>query len=83
MMRRRPCPGCARTLPFAARRCVHCEWKRGAGRGDGSPRRARTLRRVAVAGVLLALAAFGVSRIDPVAVADWYAEFAIRHLPAR
>lgn len=81
-MGRRPCPGCARELPFAARRCRHCGWRRGAGAGDGSARRARLLRRVAVAGVLLALAAFGASRIDPVALADWYADLALRYLPA-
>ena len=77
-MPRKRCPECERKLPYAGRRCIHCEWS--VREGDaGAPPRGRGRWRAAVAGaVLLAATAAGV-RNAPM-LADWYAGFAAENL---
>lgn len=77
----RNCPECARRLPYAGRRCIHCGWSAGQ---EGSLRGASIRRRgwvvSAVLAVLLLLAA-GTAYQRAGSIADWYASFAARHLP--
>ena len=83
-MARNRCPYCDRRLPYAGRRCVHCGWSVRAGDlapGDGvSWWRRRTLW-AAVTGVIL-LTAVGLGYRNAPQIADWYAGFAARNLPA-
>jgi hypothetical protein len=79
MMNRR-CDRCGNRVRTRSRRCRHCNWE-----APASPRRV-VARRVAaaLAGLTIALAGlFLVARnaIEPDTIADWYAEFAMQHLP--
>ncbi|HEX2092310.1 MAG TPA: hypothetical protein VHG28_07900 [Longimicrobiaceae bacterium] len=76
------CPACRKRIP-EDRRCVRCGWRCG----DAEPaQRVPTLRWVRVAMVIaliLTVGALGVYRSTGDSIADWYAEFALRHLPAQ
>src|SRR5690242_19703329 len=77
----RSCPDCARRLPYAGRRCIHCGWtarQEGTGRGAGRRRRGKAITALLVA---LSLLAAGAAYEHAPAIADWYAGFAARHLP--
>lgn len=82
-MPNRSCPHCARRLPYAGRRCIHCGWTIDSAhleRGAGVVwwRRARTWA------VALTLAAAVVGQFayrNATELADWYASFAARFLP--
>ncbi len=80
-MARRQCPGCAQPLPFAARRCVRCGWIE-----TGTEKAARVRRRMGrallVAVALVAVLGTAAYRMGGSALAEWYADFALRHLPA-
>ena len=82
-MPNRRCPHCARRLPYAGRRCIHCAWtvhspdsKQGAGIVWW--RRARTW---AVALTLAAAVTAQFAYRNATELADWYASFASRFLP--
>ena len=77
-MPRRRCPECERRLPYAGRRCIHCEWSVRAEGTYASPRGRGSWRAVVVGAVLLAATAAGV-RNAPL-LADWYAGFAAENL---
>ena len=82
-MPKRSCPHCARRLPYAGRRCIHCGWTTGAAdfaRGAGVVwwRRARTWAvAITIAGAVTAQFAYR----NATDLADWYAGFAARFLP--
>ena len=80
-MSARSCPDCARRLPYAGRRCIHCGWTVRSG-GTG---RASTLRRRGLAATVIFLAlglvAAGAAVRNAPRLADWYAGFAAQHLP--
>lgn len=80
-MPKRSCPHCARRLPYAARRCLHCGWTHGAssGRSAAGWRRARAW---AVTALMLAAVATHFAYRNAGALVDWYAGFAARFLPA-
>lgn len=83
-MARNRCPHCDRRLPYAGRRCVHCGWSIGdadlePGRGVSWWRR-RTLWMAMTAIALLT--AVGLGYRNAPRLADWYAGFAARNLPA-
>ncbi|HEV2147759.1 MAG TPA: hypothetical protein VGR37_10185 [Longimicrobiaceae bacterium] len=80
-MARYRCPECRRRIRGDAR-CHRCGWRRS-GEAD-APLVARRPwgRVVAVLALLLMIGAAGVYRVNGEAIADWYAEFALRHLPA-
>jgi hypothetical protein len=81
-MARTNCPTCARRLPYAARRCVHCGWN-AALAGEVVPARPRPGRRFYLAlCLLLGLGAAGLAYRNAGAISDWYASFAAYHLPA-
>jgi hypothetical protein len=81
-MSTRACPHCARRLPFAGRRCIHCDWcvdsEHTAGAGIAWYRRTRVW-----AGALTVAALFTgqFAARNSERVADWYAGFAARFLP--
>lgn len=75
------CPACKRRIA-GDRRCFRCGWRRMAG-GDAPIEAPRPWGRItAVLALVLMLGAVGVYRMNGAAIADWYAEFAMRHLPA-
>lgn len=80
-MARKQCPGCGRPLPFAARRCAQCGWLR-----HQAPEARATRRRWLRAGTVVATVALVLGvvayRVGATAIGEWYAEFAMRHLPA-
>lgn len=80
-MARRQCPGCAQPLPFAARRCVRCGWLE-TGEEKAARVRRRTGRTLLVVVALVAVLGTAVYRLGASALGEWYAEFALRHLPA-
>jgi hypothetical protein len=82
-MPNRSCPHCARRLPYAGRRCIHCGWTVGSadfeqGAGVVWWRRARTW---AVALALMSAVAAQFAYRNANDLADWYAGFAARFLP--
>lgn len=80
-MRRFRCPACRRRIA-EERRCHRCGWLKtseaepalAAGRPWG--------RVLAAVALLVVIAAAGVVRMNSAAIADWYAQFALRSLPA-
>lgn len=80
-MARYRCPACRRRIP-GERRCHRCGWLRTAG-GDAPVVARRPWGRVTAAvALLLVIVAAGVVRMNGPAIADWYAQFALRTLPA-
>ena len=82
-MSKRICPHCARRLPYAGRRCIHCGWMVGSaehahGAGVVWWRRARTW---AVAVLLAAAITAQFAYRNANDLAGWYAGFAARFLP--
>lgn len=78
----RSCPHCARRLPYAGRRCVHCGWtaeSKELPRGAGIEWWRRTWIWLIAVGVLSGLSA-SIAMQNAPAVADWYAHFAAEHL---
>jgi hypothetical protein len=79
----RRCSRCGNRLRIRSRKCRHC------GAPDTQPRRAQRpgsrLRRLAYGvGVFLALGTMlfvGQRIVEADAIADWYAQFALQHLP--
>jgi hypothetical protein len=80
-MGRKQCPGCAQPLPFAARRCVRCGWIHTPGSEPRGVRR-RWVRTTLTVFTFLAVLGAAAYRLGGNALAEWYAEFALRHLPA-
>lgn len=84
-MARTRCPHCARKMPYAGRRCVHCGWsvlqqQEGLQEGRGVAWwRRRRLWSVVVGALLLVGVHYGY-RNAPL-LADWYANFAAENLP--
>ena len=81
-MPKRSCPRCNRRLPYAARRCIHCEWSHR----EEEAREPQSLQSRGRAWLLvLALAALvggGMAYRNADSLAYWYADFAARHLPS-
>lgn len=81
-MPKRSCPSCNRRLPYAARRCLRCQWSLRQGHdvesGGSLLRRGRVWM---LALLLAALAGGGVAYRNADSIAFWYANFAARHLP--
>jgi hypothetical protein len=77
----RNCPNCARRLPYAGRRCVHCQWtvrwRDAAGDAVALWRRGWVWGVTLTAAVLLAV---NFAYRNAAALADWYAAFAAQHL---
>jgi hypothetical protein len=82
MLRTTRCARCGNRLRIRSRRCRHCgapdEGRKGAAEGS---RVARFAWAVGIVVALLAMLFVGRRVIEPGAVADWYAEMAIQHLP--
>lgn len=83
-MARNSCPHCARRLPYAGRRCIHCGWSvREVGLDEGAAVawwRRRGLWTVVTVALLVLGLSYGY-RNAPL-LADWYANFAAENLPA-
>lgn len=78
-MPNRTCPRCARRLPYAGRRCIHCDWKVGDPGREPRGLRTQVVRMLVV--VLLATGAVGLAYRHAPTLADWYAGFAAQYLP--
>lgn len=82
-MPKRGCPECARRLPYAGRRCIHCGWIHGTPAPHGRAAAGwRRLRVWTVAAFMLVAVATHFAYRNASALADWYAGFAARFLPA-
>jgi hypothetical protein len=83
-MRRRSCPHCARRLPYAGRRCVHCDWVKGARHQPGAAVAwwRRTVVWGLLVGVFLVVAGQYAYR-NAAAIADWYTNYATQYLPEK
>lgn len=82
-MPRKRCPHCERTLPYAARRCVHCGWSMRAAMSPGGG--ARWWRRRSLWGTVIVAAllpGLGIGYRNAPRLADWYATFAAEPLPS-
>jgi hypothetical protein len=80
-MARYRCPECRRRIRGEVR-CHRCGW-RSSGEGDRPLVARRPWGRVAaMLALILMVGAAGMYRLNGEAIADWYAEFALRHLPA-
>lgn len=82
-MAMRSCPQCAKRLPYAGRRCIHCGWKLQ----DGTPEHAVAARRrraaiTSAVALVVALLVGSYAYQNAGRIADWYAAFAAQHLPA-
>ena len=81
-MPKRSCPKCSRRLPYAARRCIHCQWSLAEGETSVATSfwsRGRVWSLIClVAGVMGGSMAYR----NADAIAFWYANFAARHLPS-
>jgi len=82
-MPNRSCPHCARRLPYAGRRCIHCGWTPVADLPEkaGVSWWRRTRVWATAIALFVAFASQFAYRNAP-ALADWYAGFATRFLPA-
>lgn len=81
-MAKNRCPACGRGLSHRSR-CFRCGWRGAAGEETTVERpAARWARIAAVIVIALALGVAGVYRLRGGSFSDWYAEFALRHLPA-
>jgi hypothetical protein len=81
-MRRRSCPHCARLLPYAGRRCRHCDWVKGARHKPGAA--ISWWRRTAVWALVvcaLVVVAGQYAYRNAAAIADWYTNYATQYLP--
>ena len=78
----RSCPDCARRLPYAGRRCIHCGCtaRDGGSGGRGAALKRRALA-VTVVFLALGLVMAGAAVRNAPQLADWYAGFAAQHLP--
>lgn len=82
-MPKRSCPKCNRRLPYAARRCLNCQWSLSEGDPATHARSFWSRGRVWSL-VFLVCGIVGGSMVyrNADAIAFWYANFAARHLPA-
>ena len=78
-MARNTCPDCERRLPYAGRRCVHCNWVAGESGMGASGGRQRGRWKAVLAGVVL-LVVVGLGARNAPLLADWYAGFAAENL---
>jgi hypothetical protein len=79
----RDCPHCARRLPYAGRRCVHCDWVLGADHRPGAG--IAWWRRTALwalAVTLFIVVAAQYAYRNAAAIADWYATYATQYRSA-
>lgn len=80
-MNGRRCTRCGNRLRIRTQNCRHCGWR------EPTPaRRPRSARRSVSYGLglvlgLCALLFVGQRMVEPTRIADWYAEFALQHLP--
>jgi len=83
-MAKNRCPDCGRGISNKSR-CHRCGWRGNGGEGEASSARpaARWARVAVVVVIALALGVAGVYRLQGASFADWYAEFALRNLPAQ
>lgn len=83
-MARKRCPYCDRRLPYAGRRCLHCDWsihEHELEPGGGVPWwRRRALWSIVVGAALLT--SLGMAYRNAPELADWYAGIAAQHLIA-
>lgn len=80
-MARYRCPACRRRIR-GERRCHRCGWLRTEGGAAPVPARRPWGRMTAAVALLLVIVAAGVVRLNSAAIADWYAQFALRALPS-
>lgn len=82
-MPKRSCPRCNRRLPYAGRRCVHCQWSQRDGEPVAASRSFWSRGRVWVLVLLLVgMAGGSVAYRNADDIAFWYASFAAWHLPS-
>jgi hypothetical protein len=79
-MTSRRCERCGNRVRVRSRRCRHCNWKAPAVDRRGSRRRLAALVGALAVSVVAALFV-GRQLVEPDTIADWYAEFAMQHLP--
>ncbi len=79
-MPNRSCPSCHRRLPYAARRCLRCDWSYPESESrEGVAGSSRAL----VVGIALAgMLGGGLGYRNADSIASWYADFAARRLPS-
>lgn len=81
-MRKRTCPRCSRRLPYAARRCLQCDWTHA--EGEAPARGTSFWTRARIQALILLLAGMiggGLAYRNADSLAFWYAGFAARYLP--
>jgi hypothetical protein len=80
-MNGRRCTRCGNRLRIRLRSCRHCGWRETPRPGGARSRRRSAGYAIGLVLGLCALLFVGHRMIEPTAIADWYAEFAIQHLP--
>jgi len=81
-MFRRRCARCGNRIRIRSRSCRHCAWpEQRPSRSESHAPKRRVLFGVGGLIAILALLFVGQRMIEPTAIADWYAEFALQHLP--
>jgi hypothetical protein len=79
------CNRCGNRIRMRSRRCRHCNWEE---ERPVAPSRPRSLQRSIGFGFgvvfgLMVVLFLGQRMVEPTVIGEWYAEFAIRHLPAQ
>lgn len=80
------CTRCGNRIRLRSRRCRHCNWQEARPTPAATPR--KSVRRSLGYGLgivlgLVVLLFVGQRMVEPTVIGEWYAEFAIRHLPAQ